>query len=132
MLSLINAATRESAYVECSFRFGAGSAVTARSEDGGPVLVARGMCLSAARLTGVAPSGAVMYIGRSDSVDGPLSTSTEWTRVEGAELASGAWVRVAESALSDAPYVTALMRGAQGARVDARLTVTAAPAPTCR
>ena len=126
MLSLLNAATRESAQIECSFRFGAGSTVTARFDDGRPVLVSRGMCLTAARLTGAAPSGAVMYIGRSDAVDGRLATSTEWTRVAGADLATGAWVRIAESAVSDAPYVTALMRGAHGTRVDVTLTVAAA------
>lgn len=126
MLSLLNAATRESAQIECSFRFGAGSTVTARFDDGRPVLVSRGMCLTSARLTGTAPSGATMYVGRSDSIDGRLATSTEWTRVAGADLATGAYVRIAEGAVSDAPYVTALMRGAHGTRVDATLTVTAA------
>ena len=34
MLSLLNAATRESAHVECAFRFGAGTVATARADDG--------------------------------------------------------------------------------------------------
>ena len=123
MLSLVNSTARESALVECSFAFGVDGPATARDEGGAPVRLSRGMCLAAASLVGPTPSGAVMYLGRSETVDGPLATTAETTRFAGAAIATGARARIAETALSSAPYVTAVMRGAPGARILARLTV---------